>query len=133
MKRKIELTLLFRSPICPVIVVSRDRLYSSKNLEGLVRYLLLSGPLDGENYVKVIDSTGEEFWYYRDRGILSPGFVFKKWTKRRIIDLFNESINSKEIGMNYPNQSISSKRLSRIIGKISELIAGHNKGTIWET
>jgi len=89
--------------------------------------------LDGEHYVKVIDSTGEEFWYYPDREILSPGFVFKKWTKRRIIDLFNESINSKEIGMNYPDKSISSKRLSRSIGEISELIAGHNKGTISET
>jgi len=124
--RDIEIKVAFRGPKYPAIVISRDRLYSASHPKDLVSRLISSNPLEGEDRIKIIDNTGEEFWYHPDDQILSPGFPYTKWTKRRIIDLYNESRNSEESGISYSTKSLSSKRLSSIIADICELIRGHS-------
>lgn len=70
-------------------------------------FLLISTPQEGKRYIAIIDSIGEEFWYNFNSEILSPGFTFKRWTKKRIIGLFNASSNSKKLGKSYSMKSIS--------------------------
>ena len=120
--RDIEIRVVFRGPKYPTIVISRDRLYSATHPKDLVLHLISSHPLESEHRIKIIDNTGEEFWYQPDDQILLPGFPYTKWTKRRIIDLYNESRNSEESGISYSTKSLSSKRLSSIIADICELI-----------
>lgn len=88
--------------------------------------LLNSTPQETKRHIAVIDSTGEEFWYSPEFEVLSPGFAFKRWTKKQIIDLFNESSNSKEMQMTYSEKSLSSKNLSKIIFDVCKLINSHN-------
>ena len=126
MRQEIEIKIALRNPLYPVILISSDRLYSGNNIKELAYCLIASDPLDGEDDIKIIDCTGEEFCYLPDEGIVLPGFTFTRWTKRKIIDLYNESINSKETGISYSIKSLSSKKLSRIVTDICELIESHN-------
>ena len=127
-KEQVELNILFRNPRYPVIIISRDRLLSGGSRKTAALYLLNSTLQEGKKYISVIDSSGEEFWYRPDLAILSPGFTFKKWTKRRIIDLFNESLNSRKMKATYPVKSLSKKKLSEVIRDICGLIKSHNNG-----
>jgi hypothetical protein len=125
MKQEIAIKIVLRTPRYPVILISSDRLYSGSNINELVYSLISSYPLDGEDDIKIIDCTGKEFYYLPDEGIVFPGFTFTQWTKRKIIDLYNESINSKETKISYSIKSLSSKKLSRIVKDICELIETH--------
>ena len=115
---QIRFNILFRKPKYPVIVISSDDLNSAYDIDQLAAHCILSEPFDNEIFVKVIDSTGEEFWYSPEHFTLSPGMAFKRWTKKRIIELYNNSPNAKENNNSYPIQSLSNKRLSRIIPDI---------------
>jgi len=59
----INFRILFRSPKYPVIVVDEDGLWSASNIEKLGTICVVSKPGDDDDKLKVIDTTGEEFWY----------------------------------------------------------------------
>ncbi|MFT7561150.1 MAG: hypothetical protein ACI93R_003075 [Flavobacteriales bacterium] len=114
----VEFTILLRKPEYPVIIISVNQLYSAFNINDLARNCVKSIPRGSDTYVKVIDLTGEEFWYTTDSHVLAPGFSFKKWTKKSIIELFNDSLGANNSKLVYSLKSISGKRLDRIIGDI---------------
>jgi ribosomal protein S24E len=97
-REQIEFNVLFRNPV-----------YPSKIPEG-------------ETVIKAIDSSAEEFWYSPDNFAIAPGFAFKKWTKKQIVELYNSSSNAKKSEEKYPLKSLSNKKLSRIIGDICKLL-----------
>ena len=122
-KEHIHFKIIFRSPEYPVIIISADDLSSASNIEQLGKLCVLSEPSEDDDKVRVIDSTGEEFWYLPEHFALSPGFFPKKWTKKQIVDLFNRSVNAKEKNIQYPLKSLSNKRLSKIIVDICEILS----------
>lgn len=81
-----------------------------------------SNPVKGREIIQAITSNGEEFWYAPKQNVISPGFVSKKWTKKKIIELFNSSSNAKRLNLEYPLKSLSSKRLERIIIELCEIL-----------
>jgi hypothetical protein len=117
-----EFTIIFRRPKYPVFVVSDDRLFPAFSTKQLAIACLTSTPTAGKSYIQVIDSTGEEFWYSPEQCALSPGFSFKRWTKKRIIEAFNSSSNAMELMQEYSMKSLSSKKLDRIIRDVCELL-----------
>jgi hypothetical protein len=119
---KIEFNIVFRKPKFPVIVVSDKKLFSAFNIKQLAISCMSSMPIENKNYIQVIDSTGEEFWYSPDQYVLSPGFAFKRWTKKRIVETFNSSTNALEVMQEYSIKSLSNKRLDNIIRDICELL-----------
>ncbi|MBL7177191.1 MAG: hypothetical protein ISS66_15310 [Desulfobacteraceae bacterium] len=121
-KEQITFNVLFRSPKYPVIVITDDGLASAYNIQQLGTLCVLSEPFDDDDNIKVIDSNGEEFIYYPEHTSLIPAIINRKWTKKRIIELYNNSTHATESGEEYPLKSLSSKRLSRIIGDICELL-----------
>jgi hypothetical protein len=122
-EQEVEFRVLFRNPKYPVIIISQDKLLTGYDIDTLAIALLSVPPPYEKDYVKVIDFTGEEFWFYPDKIYLTPGFFSKKWTKKRVIELYNNSSNAKESESNYPLKSLSSKKFSRIIGEICELLS----------
>jgi hypothetical protein len=122
-EQEVEFRVLFRNPKYPVIIISQDKLLTGYDIDTLAIALLSVPPPYEKDYVKVIDFTGEEFWFYPDKIYLTPGFFPKKWTKKRVIELYNNSSNAKESESNYPLKSLSSKKFSRIIGEICELLS----------
>ena len=119
---QIEFNIIMRKPKYPVIVLSAERLYSAFNIKQLAKSCISSVPIDGKNIIQVIDLTGEEFWYSPEHFVLSPGFSFKRWTKKLLIETFNSSSNAKDSKQEYSAKSLSSKRLEKIIRDICELL-----------
>lgn len=121
-ENEIEFKIILRKPIYPVIVVSDNRLYSAFNLKQLAEACISSMLLEGRKYIQVVDTRGEEFWYTPELYSLSPGFAFKKWTKKKIIETYNSSVNAEESSQEYSMKSLSNKRLSKIVQDICELL-----------
>ena len=119
---EIKFNVIFRSPQYPVFVVSKEKLCSAFNIDELAVCCISSSSFTGKTYIQVIDSRGEAFWYSPDQYALSPGFEFKKWTKKRIIETYNSSINAQLSDQPYSMRSISSKRLDKIIKDICTML-----------
>ena len=119
---EIEFNIMWRKPKYPLIVVSDKRLYSAFDIKQLAKSCISSVPIENKSYIQVIDSTGSEFWYSPENYVLSPGFSLKKWTKKRIVESFNNSANAKDSLQEYSKKSLSSKRLEKIIRDICELL-----------
>lgn len=119
---QIEFKVLFRSPVYPVIVISDDRLMAASNIEELGESCIAARLKKGEKVVRAIDTSAEEFWYSPDNYAISPGFAFKRWTKKQIVELYNSSSNAMNAEKEYSEKSLSNKRLARIIGDICELL-----------
>ena len=114
-----KINILFRKPVFPVIVISEKRLLSSFNVNELADSCAEATSIDNDGIIKVIDSTGEEFWYSIEHCGMSPGLCVNKWTKKKIICLYNET---KEETDKYSEKSLSAKKLERIIKDICVLL-----------
>ena len=86
-----EFNILFRKPKYPLIVLSKDRLMAAFNIKELAICCFSAKPEKEGGVVKSIDSTGEEFWYSPENYAIAPGFAFKRWTKKQVIELYNNS------------------------------------------
>jgi len=42
----------------------------------------MSKPGGGDDKLKVVDTTGEEFWYMPEQYVFAQGFSFRKWTPK---------------------------------------------------
>ena len=111
--------VLFRKPVFPVIGLGGDVLFSAPGLKTLAPILVGLAPSAGEDIIKLVHSTGEEFWYSPEQRVLSPGFMGRRWAKRQILDLYNSHIGTDR---GYSVRSLSNKRLSVIVAEISALI-----------
>jgi hypothetical protein len=125
MMEEVELLILFRSPEYPVLILSSGKTYSEFNLKQLAEICVSINP-NNNSKVQVIDSTASEFWYVPEKYILSPGFVSKKWSKKQLIEKFNNSSNVRESRQEYSMKSLSSKKLERIIGDLCRLLNTEN-------
>jgi len=121
MMEKVEFLVMFRSPKYPVLLLASGKTYSAFNLEQLAE-ICVSIKLNDNTKVQVIDSKGSEFWYMPEKFILSPGFVFKKWSKKQLIETFNNSLNIRELQQEYSMKSLSSKKVERIIGDLCRIL-----------
>jgi hypothetical protein len=121
MMEKVEFLVMFRSPKYPVLLLASGKTYSAFNLEQLAE-ICVSIKLNDNTKVQVIDSKGSEFWYMPEKFILSPGFVFKKWSKKQLIETFNNSLNIRESQQEYSMKSLSSKKAERIIGDLCRIL-----------
>ena len=115
----LEFDVLFRRPRFPVVGYADERLFSASNLNALASILVYFDRSTDQDLVTLVDSTGEEFWYSREQCVLSPGFSGKRWTKMRIIDLYNGHVRRDR---RCSVRSLSNKRLSEIVSEISALI-----------
>ncbi|MGD8702177.1 MAG: hypothetical protein PVG51_00995 [Desulfosarcina sp.] len=118
----IKFSVIFRSPKYPVFVIDKERLFSAFSIDELAECCISSTPHNGRSIVQVVDASGEEFWYSPDQCALSPGFSFKKWTKKEIIEEYNNSINAQLSEQQYSTKSISSKRLEKVVYDICNLL-----------
>lgn len=119
---QINFRILFRSPKYPAIVIAEDDIWPAFNIEELGTICVLSEPLDGSKNIKVVDSTGEEFWFMPEQIALAPGFMRKRWTKKQIIGLFNSSETAEESKIQYSLKSLSNKRLNVVVLEICNLL-----------
>ena len=114
-----NITIAFRNPIFPVLLNDNKKLEVYLNINELCLRLAEYNQLNDK--LKIIDSTAEEFWFIiKDKTyILAPGFTFKKWTKKQIIELYNQS----NIGKRKPyDKNLSNIKLNDLIKYLCKLI-----------
>jgi hypothetical protein len=121
----VHFRILFRSPQYPVIVIEKDDIWPAHNIQELGAVCYNSEPFENEENIKVIDSSGEEFWYSPDQIVLMPGFFQKKWTKKQLIELFDNSETAKENKIRYTKKSLSNIRVATIVSDICAILS-HN-------
>lgn len=118
--------ILIRKPKYPLIVISSSTLYPAFNIQELAQNCVKSTLSDGETLIKAIDSSGEEFWYTPEKYVIAPGFFSKKWTKKKIVELFNKSLDENQKEHQYSTKSLSSKRLDKIVLDICNILNEKN-------
>jgi hypothetical protein len=117
---------LFRRPRFPIICKSQDVLIAArtpKQLDDQIRSIAL--PM--EKQIPIIDGAAEGWVLHTDLLTVSPITSKKHWSKKEVIEIFNQSQTAKQAGLEYPLKSLSSKRFERILGEIVKLILNANK------
>ncbi|WP_339135105.1 MAG: hypothetical protein WGN25_17070 [Candidatus Electrothrix sp. GW3-4] len=116
-----KFVICVREPVYPVIVISKDQLRAAFNIEELAKCCMTSVPEEDSEIVKAIDFSAEEFWYSPKRNFISPGFTRKRWSKKKIVELYNscDLVSDED---KYSTKSLSSKRRERIISDICKLL-----------
>jgi hypothetical protein len=114
--------VLFHWPKLPVIVISPRGLAAALDRKKLIAVLGAQTPIDTKFEVKVIDITGREFWYDTTQRILAPGFAAKVWTKRQLVQLYNDN-SGAALGPYQPG-SLPNRRLDRVVQEIAYLLMG---------
>ncbi len=112
---------MFRKPVFPVILEVNGIIIgakTSKQLEDDLSEIRL--PAGG--HLPFIDSSGEGWSFTVDHMTISPITFKKKWTKKEVIALFNNSETAKMKNKEYSTKSISAKRFDRIVSELVDLI-----------
>lgn len=116
-----EINYLFRKPIFPLICNIDGRLVAAKSKSELIRKIS-KFDLDDEQKYTIIDISGEGWKLDCKLKVISP-FIFsyreKRWSKKRLIDLYNSSQNAY---IQYSEKSLSSKRYEKVFMDLVELI-----------
>jgi hypothetical protein len=119
---EMELNFIFRMPKFPLIFIRGDALFSADSPRSLVN--LVAEEIQGveDERIVFIDSTGEEFLYHDGSKSLMPTILRTSWPKRKIIELYNSSVNARKSGTSYSEKSLSAKTYRKIFNDVAELI-----------
>lgn len=118
--------LLRRKPVFPVIYVLNGNLLTAGTEKELERHTGVWTGKASENCT-LIDLTGEDWIFTPSFPALSPMSGRKRWRKKDIIELFNNSRLAQKAKLSYSIKGLSAKRLDKIINDIVELIGTANQ------
>lgn len=116
-----SITIYLRRPQFPEIVIDEERLYSAKNLKQLASVFIKSTLEANKTFVTILDKNCNEYWYEPKNLYIAPAMIQHKWSKRKIIDLYNSQCKNPE--KFYQAKSISSKLVREIMADICNLIS----------
>ena len=110
---------LFREPRYPILIETDARVVGARSPERIDRLCKESSFTAKGSYI-VIDSAGEGWSLSPEHDVISPLTAYKRWTKAKIIELYNTSLSHRKDNAVYKPGSPSSKRLEQIVREIVE-------------
>jgi hypothetical protein len=116
---------LFREPQFPVICNIDGRLVGARSGQDLQKQLATMELRDGAHF-PLIDSSTEGWALVAEHMVVSPLIADKRWTKRKVIEMFNQSHNARELGVAYSDRGLSAKRFDRIMAEIVHILQDMN-------
>jgi len=119
---------LFRKPKFPVICDVQGVLIGARTPGQFVEQASAVALPAGEE-LSLVDARGEGWVLHTDLMVVSPLTLKKRWTKKEIVAMFNNSDTARQLGKQYSTRSLSSKRLDRIVAEIAALIPSPNRRT----
>ena len=85
-------------------------------------------PLGQEEIYDMADYTGECWSFYVKHMMITPFNLKKRWTKLKLVQLFNERKNAElSEGKKYSEKSLTSKRLDKVIYDLVKMANNHGK------
>jgi hypothetical protein len=112
---------IFRKPKYPVVYENNGNLIGGKT-EKIFEKKIEELNIPSNSPHDVIDATGEVWFLSTDPFVMAPLSFKNKCTKKKLIEIFNNSYNSKINNTQYSEKSLSSKKFSRIISDIVDLL-----------
>ena len=117
-----ELRYAFRRPRFPIICDLRGELVAGRNLQEFERRLARRDIPTGDVFA-MVDITGEGWAFHPGMSVISPLTVDKRWTKGRVIEMFNTSLNAQRAGLRYPQRSLANRRFDAVIRDVADLLS----------
>lgn len=87
---------------------------AGKNLQEFERRLTKRDIPTGDVFA-MVDATGKGWAFHPGMSVISPLTVDKRWTKARVIEMFNTSLNAQRAGLRYPQRSLANRRFDAVI------------------
>ena len=112
---------IFRKPKFPVIYENNGNLIGGKTEKVFVNKIE-NQTIPSKSPHDVIDATGEVWFLSTDPLVMAPLSFKNKCSKKRLIEIYNNSRNSKENNTKYSEKSLSNKKFKKIIEDIVELL-----------
>lgn len=110
----------FRKPKFPLLLAS-DTIVVGAQGNSDVKKWIKKLTFEEKSSYQVIDATAEGWSYYPEYKVITPLSIDKRWTKKKIIDFYNDSIKNEKNKEEYFAKSLSSKKLGAIIEEIAHL------------
>ena len=101
----------FRKPKFPLLLASDTVVVGAKSdakLKALIKKLNFSN----KDSFQVIDASGEGWSFYPEHNVITPLSINKRWTKKAIIELYNDSIKNEKNIEEYVAKSLGNKKLT---------------------
>jgi hypothetical protein len=117
---------LFIRPKFPIICRIDNTLLAAKSGAELDSKLKSLGSIADGHY-DVIDGSGQGWSLNTEYMVVSPICIKSRWTKKEIIQMYNNSRCSEMTGEKYSEKSLSAKRVDRIVADVAKLISDANK------
>lgn len=115
-----QIDFLFRLPKIPFIGDMDGLLILAKSAAEFERRLDRV-ELKPDTRYYLVDSTGEEWLFSVNERYVMPT-IKRRWSKKKIVQMYNDSKNCQSIGVNYSERSLSSKRFETVFADIADLI-----------
>jgi hypothetical protein len=90
---------LFRKPKYPVLIETDERVVGARSGERIGRLCRQSSFAAKESYI-VVNSFGEGWSFFPTHEVISPLAAHKRWTKAKIVELFNAHWPEREATLN---------------------------------
>jgi hypothetical protein len=110
---------LLRTPKYPLLIETDRRVSGARSGRGIDRLCKQASFARKESYI-VVDSAGEGWSFFPANEVISPLTTLKRWSKAKIIELFNASLEEIGIQERYKPRSLSNRRLEQIVREIVE-------------
>jgi hypothetical protein len=117
---------LLRRPKFPIICRIDNTLLAAKSGAEFNSRLKSLGSITDGNY-DVVNGSGEGWSLNTEHMVISPICFKRRWTKKEIIQMYNNSRCSEITGEKYSEKSLSAKRVDRIVADVAKLISDANK------
>lgn len=121
MAESCKLTYVFRRPRFPIICNIDGELVTGSTAQEFERRVGRVALPSGRAF-KIVDASGEGWVLHTELSAVSPLTLDKWWTKSRVIEMFNTSLNAQWAALEYPHRSLSNRRLDAVIRDIVELL-----------
>lgn len=116
---------VFRSPKFPLLLDTGSSLIFARSKAQLTtRVAKLSLPAD--ELREIVDASGEGFCMYPETMIVAPSITARKWTKMKIIDLYNSRRTSGAPELRAT--SLGNRSLSQVVSEAVDLLAQQTAG-----
>ena len=121
-KIQMKLVYVLRKPVFPLIIDINNYVFSTTENEFWNK--IWEAEPEPDSYYKTMDATGEGFMfsYYKECFVLSPLTMEKNFTKKEIIQWYNNRRN-KNNDIPYSEKSLSAKPKQRIIKDIIDKLS----------
>ena len=116
-----KLRCAFRRPYFPIICKIGTELVCGDTLQQFERRLK-KFDLIAEETFPLVDATGEGWVLVPKFSAISPLTLDKRWSKSRVVEMFNASANGDRAGLKYPYLSLGSRRIEVVVRDVRALL-----------